>query len=157
MKKILLLLSTSRQSSKSVTTALDVAEREQAELIILFILDQELPQNIIEQLSQEGWIGGKAADDLRQSILNEYLAQGKSKINEIEQQAMERSIPYRSICCQGQLMDTALKVSKRERVDLIIVNQRKRSSLSRFIFGSPAAELKEKAGCEVLIIDEEDQ
>jgi hypothetical protein len=35
-----------------------------------------------------------------------------------------------------------------------MVTRRKRSGLSRFIFGSAVAELKEKVKCEIRIIDE---
>ncbi len=154
MKKILLLLSTTRESPKSIETALEIAGKEGAELLILFVLDYELPRSITESMTQEGWIGGKASEDLHHAILNEYLVQGKLKISEIEQQALENRIPCRSIFCQGKFVESAMKVINKEKVSLIIVTRRKRSNLSRFIFGSPVAELQEKAGCEIMIIDE---
>ncbi len=154
MKKILLLLSTTRESPKSVTTALEIAGKEQAELLILFVLDYELSHSITEHMTQEGWIGGKASEDLHNAIIQEYLAQGRQKIDDIERQAMDNNIPFRSFYLQGTFVEAALKVIKKERADLIIVTRRKRSNLSRFIFGSPVAELKEQAGCEIMIIDE---
>ncbi len=154
MKKILLLLSTTRESPKSISTALDIAGKQQAELVILFILDYELSQSITERLTQEGWIGGKATEELHHAILKEYFTQGKLKIVDIEEQARKNNIPCRPVYCWGKFVEVALKVIKKEQVDLIIVTRRKRSNLSRFIFGSPVAELKEKAGCEIMIIDE---
>jgi nucleotide-binding universal stress UspA family protein len=154
LKKILLLLSTTRESPKSIATALDIASKEAAELLILFILDDEFPQSITEHLAEEGWIGGKTTEELHHAILQEYFTHGKQRISEIEQQAQEKNIPSRAICCQGKFVEVALKIIKRERVNLIIVTRRKRSNLSRFIFGSPVAELEEKAGCELMIIDE---
>jgi nucleotide-binding universal stress UspA family protein len=51
-------------------------------------------------------------------------------------------------------VDEVLAVVEKEKVDLIMVTRRKRSGLSRFIFGSAVAELKETANCKVRIIDE---
>ncbi len=69
MKKILLLLSTTRESPKSINTALEIAEKQNAELLVLFILDYELSQSIIEKLTEAGWIGGKATEELHHAIL----------------------------------------------------------------------------------------
>jgi nucleotide-binding universal stress UspA family protein len=154
LEKILLLLSTTRESPKSITTALDIAGRKNAELVILFILDYKLSQSIIDSLTQEGWIGGKATEQLHHAILKEYFTQGKLKIADIEQQAKEKGIPCRSISCRGKFVEVALKVIDKEQVNLIIVTRRKRSNLSRFIFGSPVAELQERVSCEIMIIDE---
>jgi nucleotide-binding universal stress UspA family protein len=156
LKKILLLLSTTRKSPKSINTALEIAGREKAELLILFILDYELSQNIIQQLTQEGWIGGKATEDLHTAIMKEYFAQGKLKIADIEKQAKDKGISCRSIYTWGKFVEVALNVINKEKVDLIIVTRRKRSNLSRFIFGSPVAQLKEQVKCEIKIIDEQD-
>jgi nucleotide-binding universal stress UspA family protein len=154
MKKILLLLSTTRKSPKSIATALDIASKDKAEMVILFILDYELSQSIIERLTQAGWIGGKATEELHHAILKEYFTQGKLKIADIEQQAKDKDIPCRAIYCWGKFVEVALKVINKEGVDLIIVTRRKRSNLSRFIFGSPVAELKRQVDCEIMVIDE---
>ncbi len=76
------------------------------------------------------------------------------KIRHIEKEAKAQGIPHRSISCWGRFVEVALKVIEREQVDLIIVTRSKRSNLSRFIFGSPVAELKERADCKIMIIDE---
>jgi len=153
-KKVLLLISTTRESEKSVTRALDVAERNQAELLILFILDEELSQDIVNRMSEEGWFGGKPSERLHTAVLREYFSHGNRKIKEIEVAAKERGIAYRSIFARGKFAEVALKVIQHEQVDLIIVTRRRRSALSRFIFGSPVADLKRQSNVEIEIIDE---
>ena len=59
MDKILLILSTTRKSDKCVKEAVDIASKENAMLIILFVVDYEVPQKIFDNLTEEGWIGGK--------------------------------------------------------------------------------------------------
>ena len=154
MKKILLLLSTTRHSPKSVAAALEIAGREKAELILLFILDDALAQSIIDKMSEEGWVGGKASEHLQNSILREYFTQGQAKLREIEEQANKQGVPHRCIYARGEFARVALGVIEKEGVDLIIVGRRKRSNLSRFIFGSPVARIEEQAACEMMIIDE---
>lgn len=154
MEKILLILSTARKSNKCVKEAVDIAGKENAKLIILFVVDYEVPQKILDKLTDEGWIGKKPTENLFNAILDEYSAQGKKKISEIEKMAKNKGVDYKSIVNKGKLVDETLTVAEAEKVDLIMVARRKRSGLSRFIFGSAVAELKEKAKCKVKIVDE---
>ena len=105
-------------------------------------------------MTEEGWIGKKPTENLFNAVLDEYSAQGKKKISEIEKMAKDKGVDYKSIVNKGKLVDETLTVAEAEKVDLIMVARRKRSGLSRFIFGSAVAELKEKAKCKVKIIDE---
>ena len=143
MDKILLILSTTRKSDKCVKEAVDIASKENAMLIILFVVDYEVPQKIFDSLTEEGWIGGKTTENLFNAVLDEYSVQGKN-----------RGIDYKSIVKRGTFLEVVLSVVEKEEVNLILVTRRKRSGLSRFFFGSAVAELKEKVTCEVRIIDE---
>ncbi|ODS32878.1 MAG: Universal stress protein family protein [Candidatus Scalindua rubra] len=154
MDKILLILSTTRKSNKCVKEAVDIASKGNAVLIILFVVDYEVPQKIFDRLTEEGWIGGKPTENLFNAVLDEYSVQGKDKILEIEEMAKSKGVDYKSIVRRGKFLDVALSVVEAENVDLIIVTRRKRSGLSRYFFGSAVAELKEKVTCEVRIIDE---
>ena len=154
MDKILLILSTTRKSNKCVKEALDIANKENARLIILFVVDYEVPQKILDKLTEEGWIGKKPTENLFNAVLDEYSIQGKDKIAEIKVMAKGRGINCKSIIRKGKFLDVALSVVEAEKVNLIMVTRRKRSGLSRFIYGSAVAELKKIAGCEVKIIDE---
>ncbi len=154
MDKILLILSTTRKSDKCVKEAVDIASKENAKLIILFVVDNEVPQKIFDSLTEEGWIGGKTTENLYNAVLDEYSIQGKEKISEIEAAAKSKGVDYQSVIKRGTFLDVALSVAKKEQVSLILVTRRKRSRLSRFFFGSAVAELKEKVTCETKIIDE---
>jgi nucleotide-binding universal stress UspA family protein len=154
MDKILLILSTTRKSDKCVKEAVDIASKENAKLIILFVVDNEVPQKIFDSLTEEGWIGGKTTENLYNAVLDEYSVQGKDKILEIEAAAKSKGVDYKSIIKRGTFLDVTLSVAEKEQVNLILVTRRKRSRLSRYFFGSAVAELKEKVACETKIIDE---
>ncbi len=68
--------------------------------------------------------------------------------------AKNRGVDCKSIIRKGKFLDEALSVVEAEKVDLIMVTRRKRSGLSRFIYGSAVGDLKKMAGCKVKIIDE---
>ncbi|MCP4264133.1 MAG: universal stress protein [Candidatus Brocadiaceae bacterium] len=154
MDKILLILSTTRQSEKCISEAVDIANKENAELITLFIVDYDVPQKILDSLTEEGWIGGKTTENLFNAVLEEYSIQGKEKITEIEEVAKKRDVNHKSIIKRGTFLDVSLSVAEEEKVGLVLVTRRKRSGLSRFFFGSAVAELKKKVTCKVKIIDE---
>ena len=154
MDKILLILSTTRKSDKCIKEAVDIASKENAKLIILFVVDNEVPQKIFDSLTEEGWIGGKTTENLYNAVLDEYSVHGKEKILEIEAAAKSKGVHYKSVIKRGTFLDVALSVAEEEQVSLILVTRRKRSRLSRYFFGSAVAELKEKVSCETKIIDE---
>ena len=154
MDKILLILSTTRKSEKCINEAVDIASKENAELITLFVVDYDVPQKILDSLTEEGWIGGKTTENLFNAVLDEYSIQGKDKISEIEEVAKKKGVNYKSIIKRGTFLEASLSVAEEEKVGLVLVTRRKRSGLSRFFFGSAVAELKEKVTCKVKIIDE---
>ncbi len=153
MKTILLLLSTNRASPQSIATAFDIVESEKAELLLLYVMDDVIAQGILDKMTEEAWIGGKASEDLQNSILREYFSEGKDHLKEIEKEAGNRGIPCRSIYARGDITPVALGVIAVEQVDIAVVTRRKRSHWSRFFFGSPIDELRQNAECEVVVVD----
>lgn len=156
ISKILLLISTTCRSNseKSEKTALEIATRNQAELLIFFVLDDKMSQEIVNHLTEEGWFGGKVSETLHASILKEYLIHGERRMREIEAAAKEQGIACRSISKRGDFVDVSFKVIQEEKPDQIIATRCESSFLSRFIFGSPLTELQKKTDVEIMIVDE---
>ncbi|MFQ5456274.1 MAG: universal stress protein [Nitrospirota bacterium] len=154
MRKILLILSTTRKSSKSVDLAINLAKKEGAEIIVLFVIDKEIPANVISKLSEEGWIGSNPSDRLYNAIEREYAMHGKINVERIEVPLREAGIRYHSLIIKGDFVAEVLNVMEEEEVDLAIITRRKRSGLSRFIFGSAVLEIIKKSKCKVRIVDE---
>lgn len=148
------MLSTTRQSPKTVELALDKAKGEGAMLTTLFILDSGMPESVFEKLTDIGFTGEKPSKQLQESILTEYRERGKRKVAEIERFAEERGVSFESIIKEGNFTSECLAAIEEKDADLVILTRRKRSNLSRFIFGSPLEEVKMEAGCEMLIVDE---
>lgn len=155
MKKILLILSFLRNTPESASEAINIAKQNRAELVVLFVLDIEFAENIVNKLTDEGWIGGKPSEQLYMSLLREYKLQSEARTSEIEEQAKKEDVKVRSIIKSGAILEQTLKIVTLENPDLIFISRRKRSSLSRLIFGSLANALQKRVRCEVRIIDSE--
>ncbi|MFQ5638455.1 MAG: universal stress protein [bacterium] len=153
MKKILLIISFLRSSPKSIVTAINLAKKQQAQLLVFFVVDVGYADNIAHKLADEGWIGGKPSEQFYMSLLKEYKLQAETKITEIEKSAKESDVPVRSIIKSGSILKETLHLARLEDPDMIVITRRKRSGLSRFIFGSMVNALKKHVRCQIKIID----
>ena len=154
MKNILLVLSTTRQSPKTIDAAFEKAKEEKRGLTALFVLDSEMPESIFEKLTDIGFTGEKPSQQLHDSILAEYRVRGDRKLKELGEMARTMDVSFKTIIREGDFTKECLSVIGEEEADFVIITRKKRSSLSRFIFGSALAEINDKTHCEMLIIDE---
>jgi len=59
MKNILLILSTSRTSQNAIRHAVSLAKKEKAKLVVLYIIETELTNEIFDKFTDIGFIGDK--------------------------------------------------------------------------------------------------
>lgn len=154
MKTILLALSTTRQSPKTIDYALNRAQEDKARLVILFIVDPDLPHLILDKMMDVGFMGDKPSLELHESILKEYRERGRKITEEISQRASSLGLEYSTIMAEGEFVEECLKLIKKELPEETILTRAERSNLSRFLFGSAVNRLKKKSPCPVKIVDE---
>ena len=154
MKNILLVLSTTRQSSKTEEEALNRAKAEGAELTVAFILDSKMPESMFEKLTDIGFTGERPSQQLQASILEEYRGRGALKLDEVKAAAESMGVACKVVAREGGFAKECLDLVDEMAADLLILTRKKRSSLSRFIFGSAIEDIQGMAECEFLIVDE---
>ena len=154
MKNILLVLSTTRQSPKTIDLALEKVKAEKSSLTALFVLDSEMPGSILEKLTDAGFTGEKPSQELHDSILTEYRERGKNKLEEVEKMAKEMDVPFIAIMREGDFTSECLAEIKYRNADTVITTRKRRSTLSRFIFGSPIEQIRNESKCEMIIVEE---
>ena len=154
MENILLVLSTTRQSPKTIDLAIEKVKKEKSSLTALFVLDSEMPGSILEKLTDSGFTGEKPSQELHDSILTEYRERGRKKLEEIEDLAKRMDVPFSAVIREGDFTSECLSEIKDRRSDIVIITRKKRSSLSRFIFGSPIEQIRDAAECEMIIVEE---
>ncbi len=151
VKRTLLILSTSRLSNSCVDEALDNAEREKAELVVLYIVDTAMPNDVQERMSDEGFLGEAPSGRLLRAVRRERKRQGMGELADIVRRAERRGIACRSDLVEGEFLTRALTAAQNEAPTVIFVARRERAALARLMSGSLAEELKDAAPCEVMI------
>lgn len=155
MKKFLLALSTTQQSKEAIRYALDLAKQKKADLIVLFILDSNVPATIFEKLTDIGFIGERPSAELKDAISNEYIEQAKQVVEDIKKQAEASEVKCETHIEEGDFIDKSLEAIGRFAADMIILNRTRRSAFSRLFLGSGVDRLLRQAPCEIKIFEEE--
>ncbi len=151
MKRVLLVLSASRVSNSCVDGALDAAGSENAELVVLFILDTVMPHDVQERMSHEGFLGEAPSGRLLLAMRRELKRQGINELAEVARAAEKRGITHRTELVEGEFLMRALEAAQTEAPAVIFVAKRERAALSRLVSGSQAKELKDAVPCDVMI------
>jgi len=151
---IILAISTTRQSPKTVEYALETAKAQGAKLLGLFIVDPSLPDGIFAKLTDIGFIGDKPSEHLHQSILKEYENRATKRLMEICEMSKAKGLECETIIREGEFLKECLDVIKEKKADMVILTRAKRSYLSRFLFGSAVSELMKYAPCPVKVVEE---
>ncbi len=153
MEKFLLSLAARYYNEDLVKYALAFAKQKKATLIVLFVLDEELTNGIIDQLIDVGFIGDKPSEELRGAVLNEYEEQAKKQLNSIKTIAEKEGVKISTSVVNGDFVDTTLARAIDNAVDLIILNRERKGAVSKLFKGSPVDKLIKNAPCEVKVFE----
>jgi len=153
LKRILLLLSPSRVSSKCVDAAIGAAVKEDGELVAFYILDTSISDDVRERLQDLGFLGETPSGQLLEEMRKEQERQGKGELARVRELAGRRGVVCRTDLVQGEFLASSLEVARRESADAIFVTRRKRPAISRLVAGSAVTSLQSAAPCQVLVHD----
>ncbi len=155
MKKLILALSNISFSSSSVSYALDKVEKEGCELIVVFVLDEEIPESVSSLLMYIGFMGLKPTNDLKTTLLEEYKKRGYSELKRVEELSKEKNIQMKKLLREGRFVDEILKVQEEEKAELIVTSRPKGSLLPKVLSSYNLEELKRKLDDKLIIIEEQ--
>ncbi len=131
-KKILLPTDGSKNSEKAIEHALNIAEHEDAEIVILNVVDSV-------------YLTGLPEEDLitkSEMILEEESKKVTSRvetiIKELEEEKGDESkdIKMSTRTIEGNAADVILQISEKEDIDLIVIASSGKHMLDRFLLGS---------------------
>lgn len=146
--KILLPTDGSKNSEKAIAHALTIAEFEDAEIIILNVVDSV-------------YLTGLPEEDLitkSEMILEEESKKVTSRvekiINEIEEEKGEngKEIKMSARTIEGNAADVILKISEKEDIDLIVIASSGKHMLDRFLLGSVTEKTVRHSKVPILVI-----
>lgn len=153
MKKILLLLSNTGFSQKTVETAFELAKEQKAELISCYVVDERLPESVSSWMIYIGFMGDKPSEEYRKVILKEYRKRAETDIEEVEKMASREGIEIRSFLKEGSWAEETVKLVEAEMVELIVTSKPKEGQMGKLFFGSALEELTKKAPCDVRVVE----
>lgn len=137
-RRILLPLDGSPLAEQAVPHAIGQAERFQAELLLLKVL-QPLPERSMSSP------GRRQAEDLSAQMAREYLEGVAAVIR-------EQDIPVQVVTVEGQAHPQIVQFAEENEVDMIVMSTRGQSGLSRWLIGSVADRVVRGATVPVLLI-----
>lgn len=153
-RTILLAISTTRESPKTIERALKLAESGGGKLVVLFVVDHGIPDSIGHLLITTGYLGEKPSRRLADAILDEYRDRGQSRLAAIAETATGQGIECETLLREGDFAEESLGVIREKDAQAVVVTRAKRSGLSRFLFGSAVNRLRQESPCPVEIVGE---
>lgn len=154
MKNILLILSTSRTSQDAIEYAVDLAKKEKAKLVVLYIIETELTNEVFDKFTDIGFIGDKPSTELTEAIMREYRQRGYEEMGKVQIRAMEENVDFDAVTTQGDFVEKAIETIERYKIDAAVAIKRKRSAFWKYFSKSKVDELAEKAPCKVEVFEE---
>ncbi len=152
--KLMLVLSNISFSSSSVTYAFEKAEKENYELIVVFVLDEEIPDSVSSLLMYIGFLGPKPTEELKTTLLEEYKKRAQSELERVEKLGNEKNIQMKKVLKKGRFVKEIIEVCEKEKPDFVITSRPREPMLSQVLSSYNLEELKKKLGAKLIVIDE---
>lgn len=149
MERVLVSVTSSRQSPATFKTALEEARKARGSLIAAFILETDVLDQAFEKLGDAGIVGEKPGRQLEAALLKEYRQKGYQLLDAFEKEARDAGIACKVLVEPGDFVGTTLRLARTERADLLVFKGIRRGWIGRLLFGSPEADLQEKASCSI--------
>jgi nucleotide-binding universal stress UspA family protein len=140
-------------SPECIESALSAAESEGTELVVLYIVDSTISDDVRSRMEDLGFLGGVPSSRFLRAMRRERKRQGSGELERICRAAEQRGVACRTELVEGDFLTRALEAAQRESATLIFVARRERPVLSRLMSRSQVDELKEAAPCRVLVHD----
>jgi nucleotide-binding universal stress UspA family protein len=132
----------SQAAERALESAIDLAKRYEAKLIILHVILQRLCA-----------VTPTEAGVLTPTVfVSEMQAEGESIIKKAEQYASREGIDYECKMVQGIPAYEIIKSAHAEVVDLVILGSRSLNEVRAFLFGSVSDRVSHRVKCPTLIV-----
>ncbi|MBI4949674.1 MAG: universal stress protein [Deltaproteobacteria bacterium] len=155
MKKVLLVLSTSGTSEEAIDSAVNRAKKDGVTLVALYLLEKGLASEISEKFTDIGFIGDKPSTELSESIMTQQRQSGYEELGRVQIKAMEEGVGFEPLMEEGDPVSTVLSLIKSMEISTVVLVKRRQKAIFKYFSRSLADDIKEKAPCEVVVIEEQ--
>lgn len=139
IKKILVPIDGSDLAAKAIPYAEEVADKYNAELILVWVLHPLL------HFSEEAIEFYEAIREVEHDAAKTYLRTAPFSPHKLHLQTHTKIL-------EGPVAQTIIDMAREEAVDLIVMSTHGRSGLGRWVYGSVAAKVLEQAPCPIYLV-----
>jgi nucleotide-binding universal stress UspA family protein len=139
---VLLVLSAMRQSGEAVQFALERARQAGVGMVALYVADEGIAQSAARELAMSGFMGDQPADLVAHVLLKAYRERGTDDLEQIGSAAAKAGVACETEMREGDFYDECRTYMAGRVFCEIVAIRRKRSHLSRYLFGSVIRRLR---------------
>ncbi len=154
MGYLMLVLSPTRHTTKSIDLALSLVQTSKRPLLAVFVMDIKVADAILSHIVDIGFLGDKVSDQLAATIHSEYETRGRRELEEVKERALELGIECETLVRKGGFVEECLKIAREKGIEDMVVSRADRSNISRKLFGSAVNELLERATWPIMVVSD---
>lgn len=125
---------------KLAMRALDVAEQNNAKLIILSVRDKNVAEKVAKMTKDHGFLGEKVVAKLKMDIIKDRDEVISKRLAMLENEAEKRGIVFETIRVKGIFVENVIKTVNKYGVDALLLDE-----VSKKI-----DEIKENISCDIV-------
>jgi nucleotide-binding universal stress UspA family protein len=146
--KILVAIDGSEESIKAAECAIEIAKKDNAQLIAFTVLDLSNPRHLSSMFIAAPTYGLREFKEERKEA-----EQWIDKVSKLAQQGGNNNIQFKSQIEESTSVEGAIvNYAENENIDLIVIGTRGRSGFKKMLLGSVAAGVVTYAHCPVLVV-----
>jgi nucleotide-binding universal stress UspA family protein len=148
LSKILVAIDGSEESIKAAECAIEIAKKDNAQLIAFTVLDLSKPRHLSSMFIAAPTYGLREFKEERKEA-----EQWIDKVSKLVQQKDNNNIQFKSQIEESMSVQGAiLNYAENENIDLIVIGTRGRSGFKKMLLGSVAIGVVTYATCPVLVV-----
>lgn len=156
LNKILVAVDESYASQRAFETALQLSKALNAELLLVHVLDvfsSDNPGHVLEVVDLCVSVRDeKRLKDSYEARMNELLDRSSALLKKKEAEAKAEGLTVQSVQPHGHPSSAICKTAKENGVDLIVIGNRDRSTLTELVPGSVSNYVVHHAPCSVTVV-----
>ena len=133
---ILVPLDGSENSQKALLQACNLAKNQQANLILVYVVDKPISLNLLDRKEYLG-------------ILRKF---GEKVLIKGKQTAKNQGLDVTTVMKEGNITNEIVKLAKIKKCNLVIVGSKGLGKTARFFLGSVSSKLANNSPCSILIV-----
>ncbi len=141
MQKILLAVDGSEGCNKAVGKVLELADEMEIEVTVLTVIEKAVPTTYSEQFAREIYSRREEMKDEAREMLGACSEELEGKVNNLEK-VVETGVPSDIIC----------ETAEKGDYDFVVVADRGRGAVKRFLLGSTAEKVTRYSPISVIVV-----